>query len=380
MKKLCFASIFNILVLAAKDTISQIKIYTAVCKSIDAEQAVFYDDTTISKIKKGSRSFPSVYKPVLMKKDYLSLKLEIKKNIIPLLQESLLQNVTYSIKEILLSDSSVPTLIPMFPSCTSSLKDNVIRYQDISSLLAVILYYSIISTKNSIYTYPDTEKITTLTTQSQFLENHPDLKEKSKQDPNDHGIIDTYLDVNDIDYRGLINSSKDIDIVHIHGMTWTNKVREFLVEKLKDETVTIRVVLLSPDSDFFEPYSYFIGKSKLYLIDKLDDVLSTWERNYCEATKNRTKRAGRLFVYLGHFFPSKSLYRFNDTVIVNPSTMTKNKTAYLPTILCKSINEKKESFFSYYLQEIDWLVEHSLSIDASKNTIERSNFSKENIN
>ena len=55
MKKLCFASIFNILVLAAKDTISQIKIYNSICESIDPERTVCYDDTTISKIKKGSR-------------------------------------------------------------------------------------------------------------------------------------------------------------------------------------------------------------------------------------------------------------------------------------------------------------------------------------
>lgn len=374
MKKLCFASIFNILVLAAKDTVSQIKIYTAVCKSIDSERTVYYDDTTISKIKKGSRSFPSEYKPILAKTDYPSLKSKIKENIIPLLQESLLQDVTCSIKDILFSDSSIPNLTPMFPSCASSLKDSVIRYQDLSSLLAVILYYSIISTKNSVYVHPDTDKITSLITQGQFLKTHPELKEKAKQDPNDHGIIDTYLNINDINYRELINSSNNIDIVHIHGLTWTNKVREFLVEKLKDETVTIRVFLLSPDSDFFEPYSYFIGKTKPYLIDKLDDVLSIWERNYCEATKNRTKPAGKLFVYMGHFFPSKSFYRFDNTIIVNPSSMTKNKTAYLPTILCKIINEEKESFFSAYLQEIDWIAENSLCIDASKITIQRSNF------
>ena len=375
MKKLCFASMFNILVLAAKDTVSQIKIYNAMCKSI-SDGNVYYDEATISKIKKGSRSFPTEYKEVLATKDYASLKFGIKDNVLPLLQESLFQEIIFSIKDILLSDISIPSSIPLMPSSKASTKDNVLRYKDLASLLSVTLYYSIVSIRNSVYTAPDSEKITTLISEKDFLEKYPTFREKSRQDPNDHGIIDTYLNVNDIDYRGLINASQNIDIVHIHGMTWTNKVREFLVEKLRDKNTIMRVILLSPDSDFFEPYSYFIGKTKPYLIDKLDDVLSTWERNYYEASDNRTKPVGKLLVYLGHFFPSKSLYRFDNTVIVNPSSMTKAKTAYLPTVLCKMIDESKPSFFSNYMKEINWLAENSLCIDAVEKTIVRSNFSK----
>ena len=376
MKRLCFASIFNVLVLSSKDSINQTKIFNSICEATTGKQIYNYDEGTISKIKKGNRSFPLDYKKMVSVNEYEIIKKGVKKNIIPLLKSSLLEKTIFTIKDIILSDSSFSDSVLLIPSHKGSTKEELPYVDDLPSLLASTLYYSIVNVKNSVYTEIGTEKIESLISADEFALKYPDLKAKRKQDPNNHGIVDTYVNVDDILYKQMIESSENIDIIHIHGMTWTNRVRKYLTERLKDEKTTIRVVLLSPDSDFFEPYAYFIGKTKPYLIDKLDEILTVWERMYCEATNNRTQRGGKLVVYLGHFFPSKSIYRFDNKIIVNPSSMTQEKTPYLPTVCCTALDDSKESFFSIYLKEFEWIANKSVSIDAANNVITRENFCK----
>ena len=75
------------------------------------------------------------------------------------------------------------------------------------------------------------------------------------------GLKKLYTNVEDIDYNKLIDGVKHhIDIVHIHGMTWTNSNRNILKNKLKDSNIQIRVVLLDCRNIFFKPYADFIGQ------------------------------------------------------------------------------------------------------------------------
>ncbi len=66
------------------------------------------------------------------------------------------------------------------------------------------------------------------------------------------GVKEIYTNVENINYKKMIDSCEhNIDILHIHGMTWTNSNRECLKNKLKNCNVTVRVILLDIDELFF---------------------------------------------------------------------------------------------------------------------------------
>ncbi len=109
---------------------------------------------------------------------------------------------------------------------------------------------------------------------------------------------------------------------------------------------------------FFDPYSIFIGKDRKYLIEKTNDVLDIWETIYREATKNRTIEGAKLEIYFHKGFPSKSLYRFDDTIVSTPTVMIQNKSPIMPTICCQR-NENPNCAFNAYYNEIKWLVANS---------------------
>lgn len=184
------------------------------------------------------------------------------------------------------------------------------------------------------------------------------------------GIKNIYSTVENIDYNQLIKGTKkNIDIIHIHGMTWTNNNRESLKKKLKCPGVSIRVILLDIHGLFFNPYSEFIGKNSEYLIKKTEEVLDIWDTMYREATSNRTKNGANLIMYFHNGFPSKSLYRFDDTIIASPTVMMEDKSPNSPTIHCQKMSNS-DCAFEEYMQEIEWLIAHSAkTLDLSKTSL-----------
>lgn len=188
-----------------------------------------------------------------------------------------------------------------------------------------------------------------------------------KDNPLLFGLKKLYTNVEDIDYNKLIDGVKHhIDIVHIHGMTWTNSNRNILKNKLKDSNIQIRVVLLDYRNIFFKPYADFIGQEGKYLNNKTAEVIDIWKAMYNEATSNGKKDGAELTIYFHVGFPSKSLYRFDNQIISNPAVMTKNKSPMMPTLHCEK-NENPNCLFNVYYDEINWLIENSIdSINISK--------------
>ncbi len=181
------------------------------------------------------------------------------------------------------------------------------------------------------------------------------------------GLKKVYTNVENINYNDIIQNTKQyIDIVHIHGMTWTNSNRNALKNKLKDEDITIRVVLLDNRNIFFNPYADFIGQEGKYLNNKTAEVLDIWKAIYNEATSNGKKSGAKLFIYFHDGFPSKSLYRFDNQIISNPAVMTKSKSPMMPTVYCEK-NENPNCLFNVYFDEINWLIDNSIDfIELSK--------------
>ncbi len=174
------------------------------------------------------------------------------------------------------------------------------------------------------------------------------------------GVNKAYNDVNDIDYRQLIDSAKkEIDIIHIHGMTWTNRNRASLISKLSDSNIQFRIMLLDVGGLFFAPYARFIGKDDFFLFNKMTEVLEMWGDMYNQATENGSQEGADVTIMFHNGIPNKSMYRFDSTIVVNPVTMTRDKTPLMPTYLCTKRTGTND-VFSSYSDEINNLARNSV--------------------
>ena len=348
MKRLCFATIFNILLCRTK--IKAKKLYQNICSSINLQYHWNDGDDVISRSKNGQRSLQADLSENLQSKDFELFKEDFTFLVIPLLPATHRKNILLNIKDVLFSDETIPNDIPLVPSYERSRKDTLLFSQDLSEVLSVVFYYSIISVDNRIYNNAKTDKITDLLSDDKLLELHPEWLERKKQDPNDHGIVDTYIDVDEIDYKKLIEGAKEIDIVHIYGKSWTNNQRGSLAKSLKKPETVIRAVFLSPISIFSAPYANFIKTEHAGMVSSLKETILYWQGIY------GTNPVGKLILHIADFFPSKSLYRFDKSIIVNPSRMVRSREPDLPTLLCRDIETGKPSFFSIYSNEINAII------------------------
>ena len=169
-----------------------------------------------------------------------------------------------------------------------------------------------------------------------------------------YGVEHFYFNVNETQYPLKLEKVRtNLDIVHFHGLSWTNQNREFLLDALTRNTLTIRVVLLDPDSPFFVPYADFINVSEEYLKEKTEEVIAIWSSMLQTAQLARDDVAD-FTLMLAEGFPAKSMYRFDDSVIVTPTTNAKPKAQFM-AYECVDIKDNPKNAFQIYLSEINWL-------------------------
>ena len=176
------------------------------------------------------------------------------------------------------------------------------------------------------------------------------------------GIENVFNTVDKIDYTPFIRgTTSEIDIVHIHGMTWTNKLRAPLTNVMKRQEIKIRIILLDVGGLFFVPYARYINYNPDRLYDKTKEVLEIWKTMYENATSHGEKQGADVTVYFHNGYPSKSLYRFDNKVIATPVVMTGQKSPLMPTLTCCGKgSEDQDSIFSSYLWEINTLVDSNV--------------------
>lgn len=65
------------------------------------------------------------------------------------------------------------------------------------------------------------------------------------------GIVETFWNPTEVRCGERISKAREhIDIVHFHGLSWTNTNREFLQKQLSNPDIEVRVALLDPESPF----------------------------------------------------------------------------------------------------------------------------------
>lgn len=179
-------------------------------------------------------------------------------------------------------------------------------------------------------------------------------------------------DIDKISFPHYFKSvKKNIDVVHIHGLSWTDRHREYLQECLeREKSVEVRVFLLSKSSTFLEPYAKFINHSTYInqgidvLREKHDNSIEMWKEIYQKSSLNGARGAA-ITIYDVDAFPAKSLYRFDDTIIAIPNANSNPKTIYLPSITCSK--KTNSAVFESYEKELNWLQKNGTIVCELKN-------------
>lgn len=168
----------------------------------------------------------------------------------------------------------------------------------------------------------------------------------------EYGVDDFYFRVEDAGYAGLIDGvERNLDVMHFHGLTWTNSNREFLRHCLSRPEVEARVVLLDPESEFFGAFARYIRYDERKLRDKLYDAVDVWKTVASEA--GGASGGAWLRIYLADFFPAKSIYRFDSMIMVTPRTNARPKDQFA-SFGCSDVGE--EGAYAVYLAELESVI------------------------
>ena len=130
------------------------------------------------------------------------------------------------------------------------------------------------------------------------------------------GIVETFWNPTEIRYGERVSKAREhIDIVHFHGLSWTNTNREFLQKQLSNPDIEVRVALLDPESPFFAPYADFIDINPDVLKSKYIEVVGIWKKmfkeanavgNSAKAESSHDTKASRLNRCIGSIMTSSS--------------------------------------------------------------------------
>ncbi|EJR86593.1 hypothetical protein IK7_01103 [Bacillus cereus VD156] len=185
-------------------------------------------------------------------------------------------------------------------------------------------------------------------------------KLKLKEDIQKTGIDETLLNISEVDYGYYIKKAKsNIDVFHTYGGTWTRNNHDHFVNRLLNSNCKIRVFLMSPNSKFLPALAHQYGITSDELKAKIEEVKKLWEEIYEKKDPRRRKATqSELKLYFHESFPSRSIYRIDDQVIVVDTRIMKGRSNTLPTLIC-SDTKKKDDFYDYYVGELDQLVQEA---------------------
>lgn len=188
--------------------------------------------------------------------------------------------------------------------------------------------------------------------------NKVDLKEEIEET----GLIEIFTDVHEIPYKKYIeNANKRIDIVHIYGSSWTSRYKQSIRDKLIKTSCNIKVVLLSPESEFITPIENHIKYKRGDIKSKISHAIDRWDNLYKEIViENKKFKKDYFKLYLHKKFPAKALYRFDDIIVVVPRSCYNNdNSSALPAYVFKNCNSNKNNLYDIYSSEIKGVIRNS---------------------
>lgn len=142
------------------------------------------------------------------------------------------------------------------------------------------------------------------------------------------GLSDVRKGYGAVYYPRLIEALHDrMDVLHVHGLAWWNRYEETIRNVvLSNSSLQVNVLLLDPKSAFVEPYAQIIGDTGDDLRTSIGLARNKWRKLFNEAACEGHDPAA-LHLYYGDWLPAKSLYRFDNTVVVVPKRNCKRDVA-----------------------------------------------------
>ena len=117
--------------------------------------------------------------------------------------------------------------------------------------------------------------------------------------------------------------------------------------------------MLDPESPFFAPYADFIDINPDVLKSKYIEVVGIWKKMFKEANAVGNSAKLNLVKYQG--FPAKSMYRFDNDLIVTPTTNAKPKSQFI-AYRCIKKTDLGNTAYEAYLKEIEWALSNGAEV------------------
>lgn len=194
-----------------------------------------------------------------------------------------------------------------------------------------------------------------------------------KSDVDNTGIESILTKITEINYKLYFKqATKNIDIVHIYGRTWTNNHIDEIMERVKTAKCKVRVVLVSPNSSFVPALEKHFDYEEGKLGELIEEVTDVWRKQYNkiediskkDTRKSKKKKLGTIELYYHEGQPTNSIYRIDDKIIVIQTKSSKEKTTKLPAIIFKN-TKNNDCIFKIYQNEINTLIKESQKVDLS---------------
>jgi hypothetical protein len=179
-----------------------------------------------------------------------------------------------------------------------------------------------------------------------------------KDDMKNTGLVKIFLDINKVDYEKFFDkTNKEIDIVHVYGRSWTAKHLKMFCSKVTKERCSIRVFLISPDSEYVKPLSEFYRMTEEQLKANMNEVLEMWKQ-----VDEKCKKGGKgnIKVYYHKGNPSHALYRSDNSVMLVPNNLASGRDELPPAFLYTKT--EREGIYKWCLIQINKLVDESQQI------------------
>lgn len=189
-------------------------------------------------------------------------------------------------------------------------------------------------------------------------------KIKIKEDVNKTGLEELVSSIGEINYKYYFKSaSKNIDIVHVYGRSWTNSNIDEIQDRVMKSNCKVRVILVDPESKFIEGLEGHFDYDSGRLKEEIKNVSLRWKEIYDKKNiRNKKATQGHIELYYHKGHPSNALYRIDDRIIVVHTKTTKGRTTRIPAMIFKD-TKKNDCFYNIYLKEIDELVNQSTKVD-----------------
>lgn len=193
-----------------------------------------------------------------------------------------------------------------------------------------------------------------------------------KESIDNTGIEMVFSNISEIDYNFFFKrAKKNIDIFHVYGRTWTNNHIDEIKEKLLQSNCRIRVIILSPDSEFIPALATAYDITPEELRARIYEVEKIWRDLFKEKQRVKKRRTQSVLeLYHNKGKPFYSLYRVDDRVIQVTSKITKGKTKTLPSIVCKD-TYKGSDLYDFYKNEIEEAIRQSEQVDLYKDILQK---------